>query len=99
MKLWDEIQTKKPQVMELAEKYGVYDIKIFGYAARGDDDEKSDIDLLVSWREGSGHDRFSRLFDFKSGMENLFSRKVDVLSEKFIKGRLKDFAMKDAKII
>lgn len=38
----------KPQIMELAEKYGMSNIRVFGSVARGDADEDSDIDLLYT---------------------------------------------------
>jgi predicted nucleotidyltransferase len=39
--------------MRLATRRGAHKIRVFGSVARGEANENSDLDLLVSW--GSGH--------------------------------------------
>jgi len=36
----------KPQILALAAKYGIENIRVFGSVARGDQDEDSDVDFL-----------------------------------------------------
>ncbi len=44
----EELRTKyKPQILELAAKHGVTDIRVFGSVARGEAREDSDIDFLI----------------------------------------------------
>lgn len=45
----EQLRTQyKPQILELAKKHGVENIRVFGSVARGDADEKSDVDFLYS---------------------------------------------------
>jgi hypothetical protein len=44
----------KPQILSLAQKHGAENIRVFGSVARGEQDERSDLDLLYSMRDGLG---------------------------------------------
>ena len=43
---------RRKAILALAERYGVYDVRVFGSIARGESGEKSDVDLLVKVRPG-----------------------------------------------
>jgi len=45
----DVIGDKRQAVLELAEKHGARNIRVFGSVARGEAGPDSDIDLLVEW--------------------------------------------------
>ena len=87
MKLITVINDNKKQINEIADKYGVVFIKVFGSVARGEEKPHSDIDLLVKLEEGRS------LFDligFKNDLEYLLKRKVDVVTEESLHWTLKD---------
>jgi uncharacterized protein len=66
-------------ILQLAEKHGMSNVKIFGSVARGDDGPNSDIDFLVSPLHGRGlGDRCS----FWNDLEDLLHKKVDVINER-----------------
>ena len=78
---------------ELAEKYGVTRLGIFGSVARGEDGEKSDIDFLVEMEKGrSLLDRASLLVE----LEILLGRKVDVATERTLRRPILEHALEDA---
>lgn len=52
MALLDEIREKKPQLLALAARYGVCDIRVFGSVARGEERPDSDVDLLIAVEPG-----------------------------------------------
>ena len=94
MSLLELIKNKKREILDLAAKYGAYNIRIFGSVARGEDDEKSDIDFLVDFKEDvSLLDWGGLLMDLR----NLLGRSVDVATEKVLKKRIKDRVLKEAK--
>jgi predicted nucleotidyltransferase len=67
---------------ELAQKYNVSSIGIFGSAVRDDfSSEHSDIDIIVDFSKPIGIE-FINLADF---LENKLHRKVDLVSKKGIK--------------
>lgn len=50
----DLLADKREDILALAEKHGVYNVRVFGSLARGEAMPASDVDLLVSVREGVG---------------------------------------------
>ena len=62
----------------LLKKYSVVRIGLFGSFARNESTATSDIDLLVDFEDKS-FDNFMNLAD---ELENLFGRKVDLLTQK-----------------
>ncbi len=63
---------------EIREKFGVKRIGIYGSFARGEETKKSDVDVMVELGDGYSTLRnFVRLADF---LEELFKRKVDLIT-------------------
>ena len=92
----EELRKFKPQIMELASKYGVSEIKVFGSVARGDADENSDVDLLIDRFEGT----LLTFVYFKEKMEDLLGSKVDLIQIKNVKNPLrKKYMLEDATVL
>ena len=85
---------KRTEILETARRHGARNVRIFGSVARGDADEKSDIDFLVEMEPGrSLLDHAALLLD----LEELLGCKVDVLSEKGIKTRIRERVLREAR--
>jgi hypothetical protein len=87
------LQAKRAAILRIAEQHGARNLRVFGSVARGDDDEKSDIDLLVEFAPHVS------LFDHAALIEDLQSvlgRKVDVVSERGLRPRMRDRVLKEA---
>jgi len=68
-------------------------VRVFGSIARGDDDEQSDIDLLVEFESGRS------LLDHAAlwlELQELLGCKVDVVSDRGIKPRMRDRVLREA---
>lgn len=74
------------------EKLGVKSLSIFGSFARGEERPDSDVDILV---EFEGRATFDRYIDTKFYLEELLGRKVDLVTPKAIKPRMKPYIMQD----
>jgi len=48
-----QIQQFAPQILKLAQKYGISKIYVFGSVARGVSTSRSDVDFLVEMQEGA----------------------------------------------
>lgn len=48
----DDLRARREDILALAERYGAYNVRVFGSVARGDATSDSDIDLLVATRSG-----------------------------------------------
>jgi uncharacterized protein len=77
---------------ELATRYDVREIGIFGSVAREEDTMGSDIDLLVEF--GSKADFFTYIGLWQY-LEEIFGMKIDLVSKGGLKGRLRDVVMRD----
>jgi predicted nucleotidyltransferase len=66
----------------LQERYPISELGIFGSYARGDFNEKSDIDILVDFSSRIDGFEYIRL---AHELEDTFNQKIDIVSRKAIK--------------
>jgi len=87
------IQAKRDEIVQICEKHGGYNVRLFGSVARGEADEKSDIDFLVDLGE-----HFSPWFPVGliHDLEDLLGKKVDVVTVTGLKERIKYRVLKEA---
>ncbi len=93
MGIQEIIGRQKEQILALAAKYGASDVRIFGSVARGEADERSDVDFLVNLEEGRS------LFDLGGllmDLQALLGRKVDVVTPAGLHSRIRDRVMREA---
>ena len=69
--------------MALEIKYPISELGLFGSYARGDQNEKSDIDILVDFNGRIGIEFITPAQEFK----DIFQTRVDLVSRKGIKAR------------
>jgi len=94
MNLRGLLKEKRTEILATAKRHGASNVRIFGSVARGEDDERSDLDLLVEMEQGrSLLDHAALLLD----LEELLGCKVDVLSEKGIKPRIREQVLREAR--
>ena len=77
----------------LKAKYAVKSLAVFGSIARGDDHEKSDVDILVTFEGPATFDNFMGL---KLDPEDLFGRRVDLLTPKCLRPTMRTEIDKEA---
>jgi predicted nucleotidyltransferase len=69
---------------EIARRFGVKRLALFGSAARGELRDDSDVDVLV---EFDGPSTFDGYFSLKDYLEALLGRTVDLVTERGLKPR------------
>jgi len=77
---------------ELAERFSVERIGIFGSYVRGDEKHDSDIDIIVELAEPT----FDNYMELKFELEEMLQRPVDLVMADSIKPRLKPIIEKEA---
>src|SRR5712691_4480683 len=87
------LRTKRDDILRIAAQYGAYNVRIFGSVARGEADEKSDIDLLVNME--SGRSIFA-LGGLVSDLEDLLGCNVDVVTEDGLRYRIRNRVLNEA---
>ena len=94
MKTKSEIlDSLKKELPHLKEKFNVKSIGLFGSYIRGKQSKKSDIDILVEFKESIGLFGFVELENYLSGK---FGKKVDLVTSDAIKPIIKPSIMKEA---
>ena len=79
-----DIDRLKPAISELCSRLRVKRLDVFGSATTDNFGPDSDVDVVVRF-ERCGPGLFTRYFDLKEGLEELFGRPVDVVVEDAIR--------------
>jgi len=81
---------------ELKRKFGVKKIGIFGSYIRGEQSDKSDIDILVEFEEPIGFFKFLELEEY---LEGLLGVNVDLVSKKALKPMIGKHILKEVVLV
>lgn len=104
--LWYSISMSSQEIINkikgkknfLATNYSVREIGLFGSVARGEENEKSDIDLLVSFEDKKKVSLFD-MIEIKHYFEDLLGKKIDLVHKPMIRSNLKRQILKEAILI
>jgi hypothetical protein len=79
-----DIALHRERLQELCRRFGVRRLEVFGSAARGADFDpaRSDVDFLVEF--GPQEHDLALFLDFKTALEALLARRVDLVDRKVI---------------
>ncbi|MCR4283939.1 MAG: nucleotidyltransferase family protein [Parcubacteria group bacterium] len=88
----------KKQIVPILKRQGVTKAALFGSAARGEMKKRSDIDILIKYKDRSRKSLLD-LVSLQFELEKKLNKKVDLLTYKSINPLLKDIILKDEKII
>jgi len=83
---------KRAAVLDLAQRRGVYNVRVFGSVARGEAGPDSDVDFLVDVRPGVGMEFFGLWAD----LEELLGRSVDIVTERSLRERRRERILREA---
>jgi predicted nucleotidyltransferase len=80
------IEQHKAGLVDLCRQFNVRRLDLFGSAARGAfRPESSDLDFLVTLEAGSAGEFADAYLDFANALEQLFQRRVDLVTERSIR--------------
>lgn len=89
----DLLKSRRDEILRIAAKHGARNVRIFGSVARGEADSQSDIDLLVEFRRGTTLLSHAALVQ---ELEELLGIKVDVVSERGLRDRVRERVLREA---
>lgn len=93
MKIEELLKTRRNQILEIAQKHGARNLRVFGSVARGEGNEQSDLDFLVE--VGPVHSAW-----FPAGLiadlEDLLGVPVDVVTEDGLHWYIKERVLEEA---
>ena len=89
----DAIREKREAILRIAARHGASQVRLIGSVARGEARPDSDVDLLVSWREGTSLlDQAALMLE----LESLLGRKVDIASDGWVRPSIRESVYRDA---
>ena len=88
------IEAHRSEILAMAERNGLRNVRVFGSMARGDADETSDVDLLVTLPPDTSG---LALFGLEIDVEKLLGRPVDVLTEGCLHDMFRERVLREAK--
>jgi hypothetical protein len=93
MTIYELLQANRERILQTAAQYGAYNIRILGSVARGEADASSDVDFLVEMEPGRS------LFDLGGllmDLQELLNCKVNILTEKGLRERIRERVLREA---
>ena len=89
----DTIREKRETIVRIAARHGASQVRLIGSVARGEARPDSDVDLLVTWSEGTSLlDQAALMLE----LESLLGRKVDIASDGWVKPSIRESVYRDA---
>ncbi len=92
MRKQEALQLLAQHKPELARRFGVIDLALFGSTARDEAGDSSDIDVMVNFE---GRSTAKRYFGVQFYLEDLLGCPVDLVQEGVIRPELKPYIEKD----
>lgn len=87
MKPSQKIRQHQQKIQELAQQFGMKNVRIFGSVAKREDTDNSDLDVLV---EASPTTTLFDIFGLQIELEELLNLKVDVVTNNSLPPKFKD---------
>lgn len=92
----DSLRANRDRILEIAERHGASNIRVFGSIARGEAGPESDVDLLVDFEPGRGLlDHAALVLD----LEWLLNRRVEIGTTRGLKVRYRDRVLGEAIVL
>jgi uncharacterized protein len=85
--------TKRAEILRLAARRGARNLRVFGSVARGENDSNSDIDFLVDLEPGRS---LLDLGGLQRDLEELLTSRIDVVSSRGLRDRVREKVLRDA---
>ena len=86
---------EKEKIVEICQRNDIEFCALFGSFARGEADEKSDIDLLVKFSKPKGFDWLDAAFE----IEDSLGKKVDLVTENGMSPHVREYVLKDLQVL
>jgi len=93
MRLDRLLEEKREEILRIASEHGAREVRVFGSVAHGEADWESDIDFLVELETGRS---LMDLGGLQMELESLLGRRVDVVTVRGLKARIRERVLREA---
>lgn len=87
-----QLEIDKTRLKEVCNKNNIIYLGLFGSTARGENNQDSDIDLLVEFSKTKS---LFELVDIQTSLEQIFPKRIDMVLKNNIKKRIKPYIFND----
>ncbi len=87
------LKTRREDILCIAAKHGAKNVRLFGSIARGEADDKSDIDILVEMEPGRSLLDLAGLW---RELNELLGVRVDVVTDKGLRDSIREGVLNEA---
>lgn len=87
------LKENRQEILKVAERHGATNVRVFGSVARGEADEASDIDLLVTFAPEASLLQHAALI---RELRELLGCSVDVVDDEGLRPRMRDRVLNEA---
>jgi hypothetical protein len=93
MTLEQLLHEKREEILRIAARHGARNVRVFGSMVRGEANQARDIDFLVEMEPGRS---LLDLGGLQVELESLLGRRVDVVTVRGLKARIRDRVLREA---
>ena len=87
------VKDKRGEILRIASRHGARDVRVFGSVSRGEADLESDVDFLVELEAGRS---LLDLGGLQMELESLLGCRVDVVTVRGLKARIRERVLREA---
>lgn len=87
------LKEKREAILRIAAKHGARNVRVFGSVARGEADDRSDVDILVEMEKGRSLLDLAGLW---RELNELLGVRVDVVTDKGLRDSIREQVLKEA---
>lgn len=87
------VKERRREILRIASRHGAHDVRVFGSVARGETDRESDLDFLVELETGRS---LLDLGGLQMELESLLGCRVDVVTVRGLKARMRERVLREA---
>lgn len=93
MTVGEIVREQREAIVRIAARHGATQVRLIGSVARDEARPDSDVDLLVTWKEGTSLlDQAALMLE----LESLLGRRVDIASDGWVKPSIRESVYRDA---
>lgn len=87
------LKEKREAILRITAQHGARNVRVFGSVARGEADDRSDVDILVEMEKGRSLLDLAGLW---RELNELLGIRVDVVTEKGLRDSIREQVLKEA---
>lgn len=97
MTLLNTLQENREEILRIAANHGAFNVRVFGSVVRGEETPESDIDFLID----CDLEKTSPWFPVRliRDLEEALGKRVDVVTVKGLKPRIRDEVMQESVVL